>query len=241
MTTVHDQTASTWLTSAVLVYSSPHDGKAFATIHPIKDGGSRPQIGPGRAMTEGDFHELVAALKPAARREITGSDWISDKLLSRAMGRLTWWTPPSYKPMFFDGGHVKGQAIVPLPALVFSAGNTGLRVRAIAGGQRPRPETPTAYAPFFNVSAAGVVCLGTTLRPEENLGDEEVMAHWETAFFQSRFTHPSTGMEKRMIAGQLATAFWADALRDPPTQWRDEWLVPTNEKTVDLIGGGSHD
>ncbi|HEY4147629.1 MAG TPA: hypothetical protein VGM41_01805 [Chitinophagaceae bacterium] len=65
-----------------------------------------------------------------------------------------------------------------------------LQVFALKGKTKPNADTPLQYAPLFNLSQDGRVCMGTVnINIDRQTGLEQFMAEWQSYFFNSYFTH----------------------------------------------------
>lgn len=240
MPTIDDQTSALTLVGAMMIYRArtPYQsdgGSVMVSVHPVvPDAGGRPTIAPGRPMTEGDYGALVKAVRPAERAALSGS-WISDRVLGRPIGRIVWWAPPRKRSVFFECERITGGAVVACPGLIFSAGESDLRIWAYAGKERPGPTTPVAQAPFFNVNSAGQVCLGNVERPPADANEEAVMDHWERVFFASRFTHPN--VQSGLTTGVEPHEFWAQYInKADASSFPESVLVFGRQSALDLLG-----
>ncbi|MCX6217654.1 PRTRC system protein B [Spirosoma sp.] len=113
---------------------------------------------------------------------------------------VVWYTPAKEQPLFFsksleiDNG--KGQ----VPALLWIATRKSLRLFALKSNKRPTAKSQLYYAPFFNTSSDGHVCMGNVQK--DFAGDvslTQFMDQWEHYFFNSYFTHASAILTKTNI------------------------------------------
>jgi len=77
-----------------------------------------------------------------------------------------------------------------VPAMVYRTDGKQLSVYSIKSNNRPKEDTRLCYAPFFNVSDYGNVCLGSAhvKRPKQKTYTN-LMQYWEDLFWLSEFTH----------------------------------------------------
>ena len=189
-------TATYQLASALLVYNRSNSNwnqnhpatnpESAVTTHPIlHDHRASPYLGPGRPLTLAGVEALVHALGgPTAA-------WLPPEVLSTSLGRVIWWQPAHRARIWFAGSDAKLNALngkmVWHPALVFVAGARLLQVHALAVNERPRPETRLCVAPYWNLSAAGTMCIGSAQIPDRPAATH--IAAFAQAFHESAFTH----------------------------------------------------
>jgi PRTRC genetic system protein B len=204
------------LSAALLVYANQR-GMAFVTAHAVHDLDGKPQLGAGIPATSDALSQLLA---PVAR-SLTFRGHVPHNLLALGPGAMAWWCPPAVRTIWFRSeGENESEALgdrhgkVPHPGLVFGIAADGdWYVFAVKGAARPTRETPLFRAPYFNVWAdKGKVCVGNVRTP--GTSDMSAMAAWESAFFESRFTHPNPGFQIRSKGGGYA--FWRSMLDATP-------------------------
>lgn len=238
----HIATPAGELKGAILLYggSSPSgqndDDFDYATVHGISAIKGRPEVLPGRLMTERDLSYIYEqlAIKGAVPKPVR---WIADTLLAQGADRLVWWTPPGHRSMFFRGSSGRsfdGHAVCPVPALVWMAvGEKDLYVFATKSSSRPTPETPLFQAPFFNVWGSGQVCVGNANRPKaDNAFDPQA---WEAMFFGSAFTHPNFNQKGRLIKGTDPVSFWKSQTENPSKRFPLARLAAIDLSVGDLV------
>jgi len=225
------------LKQAILIYKDEQDDCA-ASIHAVRHAAdTQPGLQPGQPVTMAALEALLTAL---GRR--VGGGFIAPEILSVGLDSLVWWCPTGrrriwFKPdAMFDKSpsadikrllKVSGQFIW-YPPLLFKARPDELHVFALAANERPKAKTRIYKAPFWNLHDGGM-CNGNLKLPTvaaENIG------RFETAFFDSAFTHNSQGgLLTTHPGGYLAllealgqrksrpdTAFWVSHLvRSPYT------------------------
>ncbi|RSL18634.1 PRTRC genetic system protein B [Edaphobacter aggregans] len=188
-------TKSFELREALLIYRTDRDSErtgpsAFVTKHSIAvDPSGAPSLGAGSPIQEGDLLTLCAQLRSALPIEFLPSN-----VLVRSEDSITWWTPASMRRMFYakekstEVAQLSGKRF-PQPPLVFRARKRLLEVRALLRDERPNQQTALYRAPYWNVNDDGDVCLGTARVPSQATVDS--LPRWESAFFESEFTHPN--------------------------------------------------
>jgi PRTRC genetic system protein B len=174
------------LSEAVLIYRAGGDG-AFASLHRIKQGADGvPFLSPGEPLTTAFVRTLAQGLGAQVKPEI-----FPENILARTPDLLVWWSRSQRRVMFFGGTDEEARKIsgrvFPHPALIFKLLGKDLFVRAVATTSRPGPETHLKTAPYWNTDARGLVCAGSMRVPESS--DIVSMPGWESAYFQSEFTH----------------------------------------------------
>ena len=189
-------TVSFELREALLVYRSAERRSgstgvsAFVTKHSVRLSQSGvPSLDAGSPIHRSDIFELIQQLRGALPVE-----FLPANVLVRTQESIVWWTPPAIRSMFY--AKEKGNEVAqlsgrrfPQPSLVFRAQAGSLDIRALLSNERPGPKTPLYRAPYWNVNDSGEVCLGTTQVPKEVTIDS--LDRWESAFFESEFTHPN--------------------------------------------------
>ena len=174
------------LSEAVLVYRSGGDG-AFASLHKVEQGqDGAPYLAPGELLTTAFVRKLAEGLGACVKPEI-----LPDHVLARTPDMLVWWSRPRRRVMFFGGNDTEARKlnglIFPHPALVYKVAGKDLFVRALAGNSRPVSNSPLKTAPYWNTDSRALVCPGTMRVPDGC--DVSSIPRWETAYFQSNFTH----------------------------------------------------
>jgi PRTRC genetic system protein B len=174
------------LSEAVLVYRAGGGG-AFASLHRVKQAEDEaPYLAPGEPLTTAFVRALAQGLGAQVKPEI-----FPENVLARTPDLLVWWSRPQCRVMFFGGTDQEARKInglvFPHPALVFQVVGKDLFVRATAVTSRPGPETTLKTAPYWNTDSRGLVCAGSMRVPE--FSDIASISAFETAYFQSEFTH----------------------------------------------------
>lgn len=232
------------LTGAILLYTQERDHYGdnaslvtYATIHDVAQIKGRPEIVPGRLLTQKDLQTMATSIEES-HQEAT-SQWFDPGMLARSGDRMIWWTPPAMRPMFFKKSHhnaktFDGSAVCPTPGLVWMAmPGCGLFVYAIKGPNRPTKETQLYQAPFFNVWGRGQVCIGTASLPADETKWEPQA--WEKTLFGSHFTHPNFAQPDRLILGEDPAAFWKKMIKRPAKRFPEDRLVQIPVVAGDLI------
>lgn len=233
-------TVSFELREALLVYRSSERRSAstrvnaFVTKHSVRLSQSGiPSLDAGSPIHRSDIFELIQQLRGALPVE-----FLPANVLVRTQESIVWWTPPAIRSMFYakekgiEVAQLSGRRF-PQPSLVFRAQAGSLDIRALASNERPGPKTPLYRAPYWNVNDSGEVCLGTTQVPKEVTIDS--LARWESAFFESEFTHPNAtrkltehpggfvGLWNSLIGRRHFPADYLDFIRRPETRTRPKF------------------
>ena len=203
------------LSKAFLLYGS------FATVLEIAQRSEGPVILPGTLATKDGLAEALRALLPP---ESCGTGLIPPTLLASGVGYMVWWVPPAKRQLWFKSAELGGErtAVVSLPGLVMATTPSQWMVFAVKGNSRPKPETKLYQAPFMNVWEKGKICTGTARVPDE--GNRHIPEKWESAFFESYFTHPNIHHPDGLVKGR-AYDFWRDMLDGKYAKFPQNMLV----------------
>lgn len=242
--TVSENGRAAAISGAILLYATSQDRLnganepvSYATIHSLVHVDGRPEIAPGRLLTQKDLQLIASGVESSSQDSLM--QWFDPGVLARSGDRMIWWTPPTMRPMFFKkSGHndktFDGNAVCPTPGLIWMAmPGRGLYVYAIKGSDRPTPETPLLQAPFFNVWGRGQVCIGSADLPTEHSKWEA--SAWEKTFFGSHFTHPNFTQPDRLILGEDPATFWRRMIRRPAKRFPQDRLVQLPLVAGDLL------
>ena len=229
------------LAGAILLYESNHHtgskNTGMATIHAVDSINGRPEIMPGRLVTNSDLVILVKDL--AKSKGALETQWLDPGILAKGPDRMIWWTPPQKRPMFFKASSYNektfdGHAHCPAPGMVWmSMPGQGLFVYAVPGNLRPAPDTQLYQAPLFNVWGRGKVCVGSAKLPNE--GEHGSALAWEAVIFGSHFTHPNFTEKDRLIKGVGPVEFWKRMVKKPTNAFPDKKLVQLPLVVGDLL------
>lgn len=216
---------------AVLLYGQHNP--SYASVHDVSeqmDGTLR--IEAGQPATVSGLRELFEALDPARKVRPT---FFEPNILSQGPVWLVWWMKPVMRRVWFDGkGFDDESAEVPHPGLVFAVGPRGWQVFALKGKGRPRPGSKLYQAPYFNVWASGLICVGSANTPGGQ--DAKQPKAWEDAFFLSRFSHPNIHEPNQLVkfkGGPIK--FWKAMLRGKFGTFPTEVLVETGWTLSDVL------
>jgi PRTRC genetic system protein B len=80
---------------------------------------------------------------------------------SQSNGYAIWYTPPKEVDLFFSDNLGIPSGRTKIPALLWKATKDRLQVFSLKGKAKPNADTPLYYAPLFNLSQDGSVCMGT--------------------------------------------------------------------------------
>lgn len=154
----------------------------------------------GRPLTLSQAHALVESLQ-AGKENRTAFATPRGLLPPTVLyvnptegGTVIWYTKEARRYLHFTDGLGIPCGEAPLPPLLWVAGKDGLHIFALKARNRPTADTPLYHAPFFNVYPDGRVCMGNvSVEADRATCLEDYIAHWEKAFFHSRFAHTFAG------------------------------------------------
>ena len=178
------------LKQAILIYQN--DQKACAaSIHDVDTAGG--SILPGQPVTMAALEALLEALGRGV-----GGGFIAPEIISTGLDTLIWWCPAARRRIWFKPNHdtdeakrlrkFSGQHIW-YPPLLFKAQPNRLSAFALAANERPKASTRIYKAPFWNLNEGGM-CNGDITMPAVAT---ENISGFQSAFFDSAFTHNSQG------------------------------------------------
>ncbi len=195
------------LARAVLLYQDERQIDTFATVHQVtgvEDGS--PTLAAGRLLNLEGLRTIHKALYKMQKLSIN-----PPHVLASSPERIVWFEPARPRVMFYSGqdpylNDLSGRTF-PQPPLLFIAGESSLRVFALASNERPTADSKVFTAPYYNTSSGGV-CLGSMPLPTE-LSPNDTDAY-SAAFFHSAFTH---GTAQRLLKGWGGSygELWTDA------------------------------
>ncbi|GGA92722.1 hypothetical protein [Puia dinghuensis] len=159
---------------------------------------------------------------------------IPENILSMKLigaGGAIWYTPPKLQTLDFKAHKIpSGQAYI--PSLIWKASRKQLLLFAVRGTKRPTLDTPLCYAPFFNVDASGLVCMGTVeINIPETASLQEFVQTWEDYFFKSAFTSQLYGFSP--VTGAL-DKFWKRQIKEN-AKFPTKVLRQTTLKLKDIV------
>ncbi|MGE7775208.1 hypothetical protein ACQKLP_10820 [Chitinophaga sp. NPDC101104] len=111
-------------------------------------------------------------------------------------GFAIWYTPARRVNLLFTEELDIADGIASVPPLLWKADRTSLQIFALLFNQRPNINTRLLRSPFHNTDKDGFVCMGSAKIDGDSIENlEGFMASWESAFFQSVFTHAGDNTE----------------------------------------------
>jgi PRTRC genetic system protein B len=152
------------LREALLVYGDRQNH--FVTRHQVQSHGEAlPTLGPAQPLTQAFVDSLTRSLYGSSKVEV-----LPEHVLAKSDRMIAWWTPAQRRQMFYQNSEGEAAALngctFPQPPLVWRVENGDLVIRALAENGRPEARTKLAFAPFWNLSDDGRVCLGSMRRPD---------------------------------------------------------------------------
>lgn len=214
----------TTLQKAFLVYGTSQDVLTTISVNDTEVINGSAVIKEGRLVTRKDMKRFANSVLD---NKESGLEFLPYELLAKDDEQFVWWMPAGPQRLFFaarDKGLEKCNGIVDNPSLIFAWTNNDWYVLAIEGSQRPTPDTPLLFAPYFNVNDNHKICIGSTQLPKNN----DVLA-WTKAFFASNFTHTNfhdkaSKLKRRGDRAKL----WRDLLNGKITTFPIESLPSAN-------------
>lgn len=127
-------------------------------------------------------------------------------------GSVIWHTKEQEVHLSFTDSLTIPSGKAKIPALLWKADREQLYVYALIGHRKITVKTPLYHAPFFNIHANGLVCMGTVaVSIDRNCCLEEFISRWQEYFFNSYFSHlieghvPTKGNIVQLWQGQVNT------------------------------------
>jgi len=109
---------------------------------------------------------------------------------NQSNGYAIWYTLPKEVDLFFTDSLGISSGKTKIPAMLWKATKERLQVFALKGRSKPHADTSLYYAPLFNLSQDGSVCMGTVnINIDRQTHLEQFITQWESYFFNSYFTH----------------------------------------------------
>jgi len=198
------------LQGAILLYGTGPGQFSYATAHRIEaEASGRPVIGAGVPLNR---MALIHAVREVAEHALPKGEFLTPDVLSISPSAVTWWCPAARRRVFFKCKELgERSAIVSHPALVFQASQSGFKVFALKGQERPVPEA--------NCSSRRTSTRGTT-------GRSALARH----MCQSRSTWPrlpdgKTGFSTRRSPIPITAASASSTSAAPMPSGRTCWTV----------------
>jgi PRTRC genetic system protein B len=214
------------LGNALLFYTGPKSH--YATFHNVAIGDKGATLLSGKPLTQSAVCRVF--------RDFIGSTtiggFIPENVLSIGVDSVVWWRKPSPRRVFFKAEKIGEKSkITPHPGLVFVTRGSEWYVFAVKGKDRPTPQTELYQAPYFNVWHGGKICTGNVSVPKGNIPD--TIRAWESAFFDSTFTHPNVKAPDKLVAYRGGSySFWKALLNGKRKTFPEKALVSFNEKLI---------
>lgn len=216
------------LHEALLVYRSGDN--SFITHHGItRQEQGPPSLGPAQPLTMSFVDSLLRSLRRSNDAEV-----LPENILAKGDRSIVWWTPRRERQMFYrsykeDCSHLDGK-VFPQPPLVWRVCRGGLAVRALMEEKRPGAATKLAFAPFWNLSNDGTVCLGSMRHPDAS--SVAAIGDWEQGFYESAFTHSNVARITKHPGG--FEAMWSE-LAGKRKPFPSKYLIPMPQTLAQFI------
>lgn len=217
------------LTRAICLYSEGHPAQSssatYATVHEVANTGTEKspkiEIMPGRPLTQ---EALLALVLKMAQKYSLNTELLPENVLSVSASHLVWWVPAKRRRVFFNNRELgQRSAEVPHPPLLFSVVKGSWSVYALRENLRPNEETAIYFTPYFNTYDDCSICVGSAAIPKSL--STKTIAEWESAFFESAFTHMN-GRIKKIAHERGEYAFWKEMLDGVYPDFPLDLLVP---------------
>lgn len=211
------------LARAILLYTND-SGDGLATVHEIENN----NLLPGTPLDRAGLENVVLSLTGS---ESSSRQILPERVLFVDATTLLWWCPSAIRPIYFRSGkqeldELTGKDVLH-PALLFLAQSQKLFVWALAENERPTSDTPLCIAPYFNIYGTASMCIGNVRLPETLAATDANLLAWESAFFETNFTHSNYGGPLTALEGGH-NALWT-RMADCPTGYNGfpkNYLLP---------------
>jgi len=216
------------LREALLVYRS--GDKSFITHHRItQQEQGPPTLGPAQPLTMNFIDSLLLSLRRNSDAEV-----LPENILAKGDRSIVWWTPRRERQMYYRSSqgecdHLDGK-VFPQPPLVWRVCRGSLAVRALVENKRPTAKTALAFAPFWNLSNDGTVCLGSMRHPEST--SVASIDKWEQGFYESAFTHGNVARITKHPEG--FEGMWRE-LAGKKKPFPSDFLIPMPETLAQFV------
>jgi PRTRC genetic system protein B len=218
------------LREALLIYTG--NRQSFITRHEVvhQELGP-PSLGPAQPLTNAFIDSLLRSM-----RQDTDAEILPDHVLAKGDRSIVWWTPARRRQMFYTNAQDKACELngktFPQPPLVWRVSRGTLAVRALSDNKRPNATTKLAFAPFWNLSHTGQVCLGSMRCPESAC--VAGIREWEDGFYESAFTHGNVSRITKHSGG--FEAMWS-GLAGKRKAFPAKYLIKLPETLAQFVRG----
>lgn len=214
----------------LIVYKSEED--FYLQIHEITRQSNKFVLGDGRPFQREHLLGLAVALRKQALNTLRLRDLLSDRVLyfqPHITGtKFIWYCKPKrYHVKFSDVSHKDGEYFY--PGLIFAVSEKRIFVFAFKGAEKPTGKTKLYHAPFYNVDANGLVCMGNILDSKRKAYLEEEIERWERRFFGGVFTGAHWS-DSRLKGATMRTLL---AETKTGKQFPEKYLVQPTKKTLE--------
>lgn len=224
------------LERALLIYSDGED-QAVCTVHQIardKRQKDRPVLLAGRPVERKDIIEFAAQLSGA--KQSVKHHILPFNLLVASVDLLMWHLPSQRRRIYVQtsdktfNADVNGREVLH-PALLFvakeAAGHRDLFIWALDSDSRPTEATKLFRAPYYNIYDTAHLCEGTYKLPG-NL-DSGGIPQWESAFFDTHFSHTNVDQRKLTNHPHGHNALWREMAKTRRKLFDAKYLKPAND------------
>lgn len=220
----------------LLVTIYRNGGQYYLESHDITEKG---EVMAGKPLQQTVIQEMVDVFfdEKKNKSEITGfmhGNLLSYQSLPGGQYKLVWFRPAEKRIIHHVAALKLPSGKTWVPAMVYSVERDRLSVYALSADERPLPVTRLYYAPFFNVSDSGEVCLGNAKvsKPKEKTFNS-VIKYWEDLFWLSVFSHVN-GEQK--VKSKDLKEVWHKMLKSKcKLKWEDINELKLSKQTVQSI------
>ncbi len=222
---------------ALVVYQcQSRDNETYVEAHDIDSNGCPINAHPLSVRETIALADCLNAARRNRTHYLDPTAFLPTNLLhiNHREGYAVWHTPPQTKNLSFSDNLGIPCGCANIPSLLWKADSDTLMLYALKVKRncQPIPDTVLYRAPFFNVYEDGKVCMGTvdTGFSQAN-GVEEFIHRWETAFFESYFTHLNS--DNPPVKGNIAL-LWK-SLVGSQVEFPETSLLPANQTIKGLL------
>jgi len=200
---------------AMIAYKSHDD--FYLESHPInKDG----QMLEGRPLKVKTLEAIANSIFDNNAGKVRLSGYIPENLLkgeSEGSGEysLVWYRKEEQRTIHFSSSLEMDSGLAYVPATVYSATKSGLKVFALKSNKRPTEDTQLYRAPYYNVTTESV-CLGNAkVKKPDILSFSNIMKYWEDMFWLSEFS----AMHGGNFCKSNGNLVWKRMIQNPSLKW----------------------
>lgn len=178
--------------SAIVIYVNKSSSEKEVYLERREYNDNSKCFGAGHPLSQEEYNEIALSIKEDSLKQGLKTKSIIKNLLSfdYSVGKLNivWKVKAGPRKLFFvESLGLKSDTYF-IPHLIFQLNNKTLNVYATKT-YNINEKTKIYKAPFHNISSNGSICMGTAKGSNNLKYIEDIIESWETAFFNSTFTH----------------------------------------------------